>query len=140
MDYFFSASTSSFYPLDMRAEYEAVGSWPDDAIAVDADCFQAFGLQPPPPGKVRGAGSDGLPAWLDQPAPSAEQILQMNTGIRDSLLGTAATRIAPLQDAADLGIATAEEAASLTAWKQYRVALSRLDMTASATDWPTVPA
>ena len=51
-------------------------------------------------------------------------------------------RIATLQDAVDLKMATEDEAAALTAWKAYRVELSRLDITASVPaddDWPSSP-
>lgn len=51
-------------------------------------------------------------------------------------------RIATLQDAVDLKMATDDEAAALPAWKAYRVELSRLDITASAPaddDWPSSP-
>lgn len=51
--------------------------------------------------------------------------------------------IAPLQDAMDLGEATAEEGAALTAWKRYRVALNRLPDQAGypgEITWPELPA
>lgn len=48
--------------------------------------------------------------------------------------------ITPLQDAADLDIATDEEMESLRAWKKYRVLLNRVD-TSKAPDieWPDKP-
>jgi len=46
---------------------------------------------------------------------------------RDDLLRTAATRIAPLQDVVDLGDATDSDVARLKRWKQYRVALNRIE-------------
>ncbi|MEE7406260.1 tail fiber assembly protein, partial [Escherichia coli] len=49
--------------------------------------------------------------------------------------------IAPLQDAADLEIATEEENSLLEAWKKYRVLLNRVDTsTAPDIEWPTWPA
>lgn len=51
----------------------------------------------------------------------------------------AARSIARLQDAVDLGIATAVESAQLNAWKAYRVALNRLDLTAEPIVWPSAP-
>lgn len=51
--------------------------------------------------------------------------------------------IAPLQDAVDLGEATEAEAASLTAWKRYRVELSRVPTQPgypSEIAWPAAPA
>lgn len=57
---------------------------------------------------------------------------------RSLLLNTASTEIAWRQDAVDVGEATAEEAAALTAWKKYRVQLMRIDL--SKPEWPPEPA
>ena len=55
-------------------------------------------------------------------------------------IGTSAAAIAPLQDAVDVDDATDNELARLKAWKQYRVALNRLDLAAAPDiDWPAVP-
>jgi len=74
------------------------------------------------------------------PGPSPEEITARNTMTRDSLLAMATARIAPLQDAVDLGMATPDEEAALLAWKRYRVALNRLDMTQNPVAWPEAPA
>lgn len=59
---------------------------------------------------------------------------------KSTLLSHAAAAIAPLQDAVDVDDATDEELASLKAWKKYRVALNRLDLSAAPDiDWPAVP-
>lgn len=50
--------------------------------------------------------------------------------------------IAPLQDAVDIGEATDEETALLTAWKKYRVLLNRVSAQAgypNTIDWPNTP-
>lgn len=62
---------------------------------------------------------------------------------RDGLLRVAALRIAPLQDAVDLGSASEEESASLLLWKQYRVDLGRIaaqDGFPESVVWPESPA
>ncbi|MEY5509334.1 tail fiber assembly protein, partial [Salmonella enterica subsp. enterica serovar Corvallis] len=46
-------------------------------------------------------------------------------------------KIAPLQDAVDLGIATDDEKAQLGEWKKYRVLVNRVDT--SNPDWPEQP-
>jgi hypothetical protein len=52
----------------------------------------------------------------------------------------ATSEINPLQDAIDLEMATEDEATSLTAWRKYRVLLSRVDTsTAPDIDWPVAP-
>ncbi|RNM18536.1 tail fiber assembly protein [Dickeya undicola] len=57
------------------------------------------------------------------------------------LLDDVTQRIAPLQDAVDLGIATDIETAQLTELKKYRVLLNRVDTsTAHDITWPDKPA
>lgn len=80
---------------------------------------------------------------FEQPEPpvlTPDQILAGNTATRDALLSTAALAIAPLQDAVDLDEATPEETALLKLWKQYRVAVNRMDLTKENPVWPTAPA
>lgn len=61
---------------------------------------------------------------------------------RDMLLQTAALRIAPLQDAVDLGEATEAEAASLLAWKKFRIDANRVteqEGYPQTVTWPALP-
>lgn len=52
----------------------------------------------------------------------------------------ASSRIAVLQDAVDLEMATDEESKALPLWKKYRVLLSRIDAnTANTLNWPDKP-
>lgn len=63
-------------------------------------------------------------------------------GERDVRLQAAERALAPLQDAADLGIATEAEQEALLAWKRYRVLLNRVPTQAGypeTIDWPQVP-
>lgn len=71
---------------------------------------------------------------------SPEEILARNTQTRDSLLAAATLAIDPLQDAVDLDDATAVETALLKKWKQYRVAVNRMDLTLGDVPWPDPPA
>lgn len=60
---------------------------------------------------------------------------------KESLLALAASKIAPLQDAVDLDIATEAEAALLLAWKKYRVLLNRMNPNDTPDiNWPEQPA
>lgn len=95
-------------------------------------------LEPPPgPFHVWAAG-----AWaLDSAAQTQAKAVEVLTE-RDSRLRTAAIRIAPLQDAQELGEATAEEAAALLKWKRYRVDLNRIEQQGGyphAVVWPSPP-
>ncbi|WP_148245152.1 tail fiber assembly protein [Enterobacter asburiae] len=71
---------------------------------------------------------------------SREELIAQATVKRDSLMAVATAAIAPLQDAVDIDDATDDEIALLKAWKTYRVALSRLDLTiAPDIAWPDAP-
>jgi hypothetical protein len=71
--------------------------------------------------------------------PTAAEILAKNTSVRQSLMLSAGTAIAPLQDALDLGIIRPEEQALLTQWKTFRVDVSRIDLTLENPGWPVPP-
>ncbi|MNJ21402.1 Caudovirales tail fiber assembly protein [compost metagenome] len=61
---------------------------------------------------------------------------------RDRLLSIAAIRVAPLQDAEDLGRSTEDEARLLKLWKLYRVDLNRVEQQAGyplQITWPVEP-
>jgi len=70
---------------------------------------------------------------------SPEQILAANTAIRNRLLEAAELAIAPLQDAVNLGVASSQTQALLTSWKQFRVAVNRIDLTQEFPNWPVAP-
>lgn len=72
--------------------------------------------------------------WVEVVKPAVEELSAVK---RDELLRLAALRIAPLQDAVDLDMATSEEVAALVALKQYRVELNRIDLAAPV--WPEQP-
>lgn len=74
-----------------------------------------------------------------QPEPTPEEALSRNTDTRDSLISAAALAIAPLQYAVDLDDATAEELSLLKRWKQYSVAVNRIDLNALDINWPALP-
>jgi len=93
-----------------------------------------------------GAEQDGAGAWTyiappapAMPPPTPEQILGTNTATRNQYLAAAALAIAPLQDAVDIGEATADDTAMLTKWKQFRVAVNRVDLTLASPTWPAPP-
>lgn len=141
-NYYYSAASNAFYPVTLRDDYERSGTWPTDGVPVDEDVFCEFACAPAPHGKTRVVGPDGLPAWGDIPPPSAEQVLADAMALRASLMAQATTAIAPLQDAADLGMATEAESAKLVEWKRYRVLLLRVEEQKGfpkQIEWPTQP-
>lgn len=78
---------------------------------------------------------------LDKPAQREGMRLEVLTQ-RDERLLAAGLRIAPLQDAVDLGRASDEEQALLMAWKAYRVELGRIELQSGfplGVEWPPAP-
>lgn len=99
---------------------------------------------------VNGPEDVGVDEWfsIDTPPdpvplpPTPNEIIALSMAERDRLLALAAIRIAPLQDAIDLDEATPDDVARLKLWKQYRVAVSRIDQQAgypADIDWPQSP-
>ncbi|EDU0378547.1 tail fiber assembly protein [Salmonella sp. 741265054_HSA] len=76
--------------------------------------------------------------WVkDEAAEKAAQLRQAEE-TKNRLLQIASEKVAPLQDAVDLDIATDDEKAQLDEWKKYRVLVNRVDT--SNPDWPAQPA
>ncbi|HHS2249699.1 TPA: tail fiber assembly protein [Salmonella enterica subsp. enterica] len=76
-------------------------------------------------------------AWVKDEAAETAARLHEAEGTKSRLLQMASGKIAPLQDAVDLGIATDDEKAQLDEWKKYRVLINRVDT--SAPSWPDKP-
>lgn len=139
--YFFSPALLSFSLGSLRSTYELQGAWPADAVEVSEEEWREYGQAPAPEGMRRGADVHGRPSWVPI-VYSAEELALQVCSKRDGLLRGAAVRIAPLQDAFDIGDATADEEAALLAWKRYRVALNRIEMQSGfplAVEWPPAP-
>lgn len=122
-------------PLDLEGNQYAIElCFP--ASFVDA-CVEITGLDPMPDQRWTYDGSIFAAPVPYQPTP--EEIKAVNTSTRDDLIAQATLAIAPLQDAVDLDEATVEETALLKKWKQYRVAVNRVDLTLVSPIWPSQP-
>ena len=138
---YFSPSLLSFIPARWKDDGTYTEqTWPADAVLVTDEVAQTFWKQTPPEGKQLGVVK-GRPAWVDLPAPTQAQLISIADQQKMTLRAAADSAIAPLQDAADLDMATDDEKNALTAWKKYRVLLNRVD-TSTAPDitWPEQPA
>lgn len=89
---------------------------------------------------------DGFSVAFPPPAaekkPTLDQLRAATLARRDSLLGMAALRMAPLQYAVDLGDVTAAEEAAMLAWKRYCVDLNRIEQQEAfpaMIEWPVSP-
>ncbi|MCF5767969.1 tail fiber assembly protein [Aeromonas veronii] len=77
--------------------------------------------------------------WVKDHEAEAAAALDSATRMRSELLIEANQHIAVLGDAVELGMATEDEQAAYTAWRRYRVELTRLDLTVTPIEWPEKP-
>jgi hypothetical protein len=78
---------------------------------------------------------------LDEEALTNAKVVEILAS-RDDKLRLSTLRIAPLQDAHDLGESTETEESLLISWKRYRIALNRIEQQAgypADIDWPLSP-
>lgn len=135
--FFFSHESGGFYTPAVNGD-----DMPEDAVLLADGEYQRAMAWQIDGGVIAGVTADGIMVLESAPPPTIEQLESYALAQRDALLRDAATRIAPLQDAVDLEIATPEEQASLITWKQYRVALNRIEQQAGYPTeilWPTAP-
>lgn len=93
MNYIYSAEKNTFYPVALKAAYEASGDWPSTYVEVEDSVFNEFTSYKE--GKIRVAGSDGFPAWADIPS-------QPNSVLLSSAISNLAAQYK--SDIADLNI------------------------------------
>jgi hypothetical protein len=133
---YYCPGENNFYLECEKYLYTAVGTWPNDLRHIcEADALVFLGL--PPAGKMRAAGLDGMPQWVEEPELTVDQRIHMAEQSRFRFRVIADVEIAWRQDAVDTGIASEQEMSDLTQWKKYRVALMRVDM--SNPNWPPIP-
>lgn len=133
---YYSKLTRGFYDPTING-----ADIPDDAVEVTIDKYNEL-LAAQSAGQLIVPGDDGWPTVQYPPPPTQSQLTASAIQARDELLRTAAIRVAPLQDAVDIGEATAAEEQQLLEWKKYRVALNRITEQPGfprEIDWPTQP-
>lgn len=85
--------------------------------------------------------ADTPPKPIPRP-PTVEELTVTAKAKCEQLLASAANRMGPLQDAIDENAATDDEVATLKRWKQYRIALNRIEQQEGFPDaltWPVAP-
>lgn len=134
---YYSSQTNGFYDPAINGN-----DIPADAVEITSDRYDEL-LAAQSAGQLIVPGDDGGPTVQYPPPPTQSQLTASAIQARDELLRTAAIRIAPLQDAVDIGEATAAEEQQLLAWKKYRVALNRITEQPgfpTVIEWPETPA
>lgn len=138
--YQYSPSTNSFYPDDLLSVYEEAGTLPNDLIPVSEDVFREF-TATPEPGKMRVAGSDGLPAWGDIPPPTHEELIAIAEQVRQQLLTQADAVMLDWRTELMLGEISDANRAKLSAWMAYKNEVKAVDVTTAPenVNWPVPP-
>ncbi|EMA7647472.1 tail fiber assembly protein [Yersinia enterocolitica] len=108
-----------------------------DTVTVVGELAEGFTLLAPTTPFDKWNGKN----WVTDTAAVSEAAV---SNARNELLQrqrVASDKIATLEDAVSLDLATEQEVADLKAWKVYRVLLNRVDVTkAPNIDWPAIPA
>lgn len=132
-DYKYSKETNGFYKDDINDFI------PEDAVSISVDTYNEL-MSGQSQGKQITSDKNGNPVLSDPPTATKEQLAIIAEAKRSSLMAEASVAVLPLQDAVDLGEASTDEEALLKSWKQYRVALNRLDISkAPDITWPVKP-
>ena len=138
MEIFYSAATKGFYSQEIHGDI-----MPSDCVPLEGGREEHLALlEGQAKGKIIEADENGYPRLSDPLPETPEAIEAQILAERDFRLSQAAIRIAPLQDAVDIDIATDDERALLLDWKRYRVALNRLEIEEgfpTSVEWPATP-
>ncbi|HGW3964987.1 TPA: tail fiber assembly protein [Citrobacter freundii] len=125
----------------LKDEYEAAGMWPENGIDVSDEVAAEFTGQPPE-GKTIGVGADGMPAWVDMPPPSHDELVAQADAEKQARIDLANDYMNSKQwpGKAAIGRLKGDELAQYNLWLDYLDALEAVD-TSSAPDikWPTPP-
>ena len=132
---YYSASKNGFYFEEDKAAFIDGVGWPADAQIISNKWYQHL-IAGQASGRQITANQYGQPILITPPV----DYIGAADSEKTQRLAEATAKIAPLQDAVDLGIATDDEVAQLNAWKTYRVEVNRVD-TSTAPDitWPVPP-
>lgn len=140
--YFYSPSKNAFYPVSLKLDYEAAGTWPADGVQVSDDVAEEF-MAEPPEGKIRVAGGDGFPAWADKPEPTHEEQVAAADADKQMRIDQANAYMNSKQwpGKAAMGRLSDTDKVRYNAWLDYLDALEAVDTySAPNIDWPISPA
>ncbi|EDW6206124.1 tail fiber assembly protein [Salmonella enterica] len=130
--YIYDASTNAFYALALMSEYKKSGIWPDNGVRVTNEQHRRL-MAGQSEGNVISADAEGNPVLT----PALVNYVAIAADERDKLMASATARINQLVEAQDDDDITADELSELTALREYRTNLRRLELsTAPDIDWP----
>lgn len=130
---YFSPSELAFYPAELRQQYEAVGTWPLDAVAISAERYdQVRGEEAQ--GRVICADVTGQPQTEARPPMSAEQVAAIERKWRDGQLAATDGLVARHRDELETGETTLQ----VTQYQELQVWRKLLREWPQSTEFPDV--
>jgi hypothetical protein len=127
---YYSARDCGFLFSSERRAYDAAGTWPEDAVEVTDDDWQAFGQTAPPAGMRRGSDDEGRPAWIT-PEVTPEDAQQQERAWRDRQLSVTDSLVTRHRDELE-----ADRPTTLSAEQYQQLQIYRLDLR----EWPETEA
>ncbi|WP_346731802.1 tail fiber assembly protein [Enterobacter roggenkampii] len=136
--YKYSASFNLRYLISLIPIYSDQSALPEDMVDISDDIATEFFDDPAPAGKVRTAGEDGLPCWIDAPRASHEILVEQAENERLALIDAAMQSISVIQLKLQAGRKlTDAETAKLNTTLDYIDAVTATDTsTAPNINWP----
>lgn len=141
MKYLYSATTNSFYPIQLKEDYLKTRQWPEDGIEVDEATFEEF-TGTPAEGTVRAPGADDMPSWVTTPPPTQAELVKVAEAEKQFRINQANAYMNSKQwpGKAAIGRLKGDELAQYNLWLDYLDALEAVDTSsAPAIEWPTPP-
>lgn len=132
--YIYDAKTNGFYPVLLKESYELAGTWPKAGVEVTEEEYKAL-MDGQSTGKVVSADSEGKPVLTDIEI----DYVALATAERDRRSAAVTAKINQLMEAQDDNDITATELLELSALREYRTKLRRMDLTAAPDiNWPVL--
>ncbi|EOC1217537.1 tail fiber assembly protein [Cronobacter sakazakii] len=139
--YKWSAKNLAFFPESWLSSYESAGWDLSDLVDVSDDVYMSF-TSPPPSGKRLGAKS-GMPAWVDIPPPTHDELVATAEAEKQQRIDQANEYINNKQwpGKAAMGRLKDTEKSQYNAWLDYLDNIEAVEIsTAPDITWPTPPA
>lgn len=140
-NYVYSPGENALFAISLKDSYEAANSWPEDGVAVDDAVASEF-MGEPPEGKMRVAGNDGYPIWVDKPEPTREELVAAADAEKQERIDQANEYMNSKQwpGKAAMGRLKDTEKEQYNDWLDYLDALEAVDtLTAPDIIWPDKP-
>lgn len=138
--YLFCTKDNGFYPLALKADYEAAGTWPEHGKEVSSEVYFSFAPENAPEGKMRGSDKKGNPCWVDIPPLTIKEQIEIAEYKKQKLIAEVHTETEMLRVKLALKRIKPDEEVRLIAWLDYLDLLEAVDTsTGPDIDWPQKP-